>query len=159
MLSQPAYRKRPAKRETSLYVPVKRFLESLGFAVKGEICGCDLVAIRGEEPPLIVIGELKLGFNLELVLQGINRSAACDQVWLAVRVSGRRGRAHDPRVRKLCRLLGFGLLAVSAAGRVEVPFEYIAPAAGRWWTSDTRQGIQVALGRAGSRSTAPACAR
>jgi len=123
MLSQPAYRKRPAKRETSLYVPVKRFLESLGFDVKGEICGCDLVAIRGEEPPLIVIGELKLGFNLELVLQGINRSAACDQVWLAVRVSGRRGRARDPRVRKLCRLLGFGLLAVSAAGRVEVLVE------------------------------------
>src|SRR5712691_9011323 len=111
-------KKSEAGRETSLYPPVKRFLERLGFAVKGEICGCDLVAIRGEEPPLVVIGELKLAFNLELVLQGINRSAACDQIWLAVRVSDRRGRARDPRVRKLCRLLGFGLLGVSAAGRV-----------------------------------------
>src|SRR5262245_49905276 len=110
----PMPRQRPqrgklATRETSLYLPVKRFLESLGFEVKGEICGCDLVAIRGEEPPLVVIGELKLGFNLELVLQGINRSAACDQVWLAVRSCWRRGRERDPRVRKLCRLLGFGL--------------------------------------------------
>src|SRR5262249_38640682 len=76
-------------------------------------------AIRGEEPPLVVIGELKLGFNLELVLQGINRSAACDQVWLAVRSSGRRGRERDPRVRKLCRLLGFGLLGVAASRRRE----------------------------------------
>src|SRR5882724_10770773 len=124
----PMPRQRPqrpklATRETSLYLPVKRFLESLGFEVKGEICGCDLVAVRGEEPPLVVIGELKLGFNLELVLQGINRTAACDQVWLAVRSSGRRGRERDPRVRKLCRLLGFGLLGVSTTGRVELLVE------------------------------------
>src|SRR5262244_3253529 len=123
MPRQPPQRPKLATRETSLYLPVKRFLESLGFEVKGEICGCDLVAIRDEEPPLVVIGELKLGFNLELVLQGINRSAACDQVWLAVRSSGRRGRERDPRVRKLCRLLGFGLLGVSTSGRVEVLVE------------------------------------
>jgi hypothetical protein len=110
-------------RETSLYAPVKRFLERLGFEVKGEICGCDLVALRGDEPPLVVVGELKLAFNLELVLQGINRTAACDEVWLAVRASARGGRAHDPRVRKLCRLLGFGLLGVSARGRVDILVE------------------------------------
>src|SRR5262249_5070069 len=123
MPRQPPQRPKLATRETSLYLPVKRFLESLGFEVKGEICGCDLVAIRGEEPPLVVIGELKLGFNLELVLQGINRTAACDQVWLAVRSSGRGGRERDPRVRKLCRSLGFGLLGVAASGRVEVLVE------------------------------------
>jgi hypothetical protein len=113
-------------RETFLYPPVKRFLESLGLDVKGEICGCDLVALRGGrdgDPPLVVVGELKLGFNLELVLQGIDRIAACDEVWLAVRLSGRRGRERDPRVRKLCRLLGFGLLGVSAQGRVELLVE------------------------------------
>src|SRR5436309_11277172 len=104
-------REKPARRETSLYVPVKRFLETLGFDVKGEICGCDLVALRGDDPPLVVIGELKLGFNLELVLQGINRTPAGDEIWLAVRASSRgSGRERDPRVRKLCRLLGFGLL-------------------------------------------------
>jgi hypothetical protein len=107
-------------RETSLYPPVKRFLEDLGFHVKGEVCGCDLVALRGEEPPLVVIGELKLGFNLELLLQGVNRMAACDEVWLAVRMHGRRGRERDPRVLKLCRFLGFGLLGVSTTGRVDI---------------------------------------
>jgi hypothetical protein len=119
-------RKRRAKQatpETSLYVPVKRFLEGLGFDVKGEICGCDLVALRGDEPPLVVVGELKLGFNLELLLQGVDRTAACDEIWLAVRISGRRGRERDPRVRKLCRLLGFGLLGVSGVGRIELLVE------------------------------------
>jgi hypothetical protein len=53
--------------------------------------------------------------------------AACDEIWLAVRMRGRRGRERDPRVLKLCRFLGFGLLGVSTTGRVEV---LIAP--GPW---------------------------
>ncbi len=124
MPPQPTVGLEHTARETSLYSPVKRYLETLGFDVKGEICGCDLVALRGDDPPLVVIGELKLGFNLELVLQGINRTAACDEIWLAVRTSSRgSGRERDPRVRKLCRLLGFGLLGVSTTGRVEVLVE------------------------------------
>ena len=46
--------------ETALYLPVKRFLEKLGFTVKGEVGGCDLVALSGDDPPIVVIGELKL---------------------------------------------------------------------------------------------------
>jgi hypothetical protein len=113
--------------ESSLYLPVKRFLEKLGFEAKGEICGCDLVAVRDGEPPVVVIGELKLTFTLELILQAVDRTAACDEVWLAVRASRRgRGREHDSRARKLCRLLGFGLLCVSARGRVDVLVEPVA---------------------------------
>ena len=108
--------------ESNLYPPVKRFLEKLGFEVKGEVCGCDLVALDGQEPAAVVIGELKLSFTLDLVLQAVDRFAACDEIWLAVRAS-RRGREHDPRVRKLCRLLGLGLLSVSATGKVEVLVE------------------------------------
>ncbi len=40
-----------------------------------------------------------------------------------MRTSGRRGRERGPRVRKLCRLLGFGLLGVSTSGRVELLVE------------------------------------
>ena len=110
--------------ESSLYLPVKRFLEKLGFEVKGEICGCDLVALDGHEPTAVVIGELKLTFTLDLVLQAVDRFPACDEVWLAVGASRRgRGREHDPRVRKLCRLLGLGLLSVSASGKVDVLVE------------------------------------
>jgi hypothetical protein len=107
--------------EASLYPPVKRYLEGLGFEVKGEICGCDLVALDAGAPTTVVIGELKLTFTLDLVLQAVDRSAACDEIWLAVRASRRgRGRESDPRVRKLCRLIGVGLLSVASSGTVEV---------------------------------------
>lgn len=97
--------------ETSLYAPVKAFLEAQGFDVKGEVCGCDIVGVRPGEPPLVVVTELKLSFNLELVLQAVDRLSACDAVYLAV-VATRRGRDQDRRVHRLCRLLGLGLLAV-----------------------------------------------
>ena len=107
--------------ETALYLPVKRFLEKLGFTVKGEIGGCDLVALSGNEPPIVVIGELKLSFNLELILQAVDRAAACDEVWLAAKFSERgKGRESDARYRNLCRRLGFGMLAVTKSGHVEV---------------------------------------
>ena len=107
--------------ETALYLPVKRFLENLGFTVKGEIGGCDLVALSGSEPPIVVIGELKLSFNLELILQAVDRAAAADEVWLAARMSARgKGRESDARYRNLCRRLGFGMLAVTDRGDVEV---------------------------------------
>ena len=110
--------------ETDLYLPVKRHLESLGLEVKGEVCGCDLVALSDGSPELVVIGEMKQSFTLELVLQAVDRTSACDEVWLAVAASKRgRGRENDTRVKKLCRFLGFGLLAVAADGRVEVVVE------------------------------------
>src|SRR5262249_4658787 len=36
------------------------------------------------------------------------------------------------------------------ASRVEVPFEFIAPAPDQWWTRESRTGIDVALGRSGA---------
>jgi hypothetical protein len=106
--------------ETSLYAAVKSHLEGLGYEAKGEVCGCDIVAVRAGEPPLLVITEMKMSFTLDLVLQGVDRLAAADEVWLAVR-SSRRGRDRDRRAHKLCRLLGFGLLAVDPGrNRVEV---------------------------------------
>ena len=65
--------------ETSLYAPVKAFLEDQGFEAKGEICGCDIVAVRPGEPPIVVITELKLSFTLELLLQAVDRMRAADQ--------------------------------------------------------------------------------
>jgi hypothetical protein len=107
--------------ETDLYPPIKRHLERLGLEVKGEVCGCDLVALPEGLPELVVIGEMKQSFTLELVLQAVDRTSVCDEVWLAVRASKRgRGRENDLRVKKLCRFLDFGLLTVTANGRVDV---------------------------------------
>ncbi|HMH53589.1 MAG TPA: DUF2161 family putative PD-(D/E)XK-type phosphodiesterase [Candidatus Acidoferrum sp.] len=108
---------RASIRESDLYSPVKAFLEAQGYEVKGEIGGCDAVGTRGVEPPVII--ELKLQFNLALVLQGVDRLALTDRVYLAVlRPRGRRGPGsfvYHRDVRKLCRRLGLGLMTVDTA--------------------------------------------
>jgi hypothetical protein len=111
--------------ETDLYPAVKAFLERQGYDVKGEVSGCDVVATRGDEPPVIV--ELKLALTLGLILQGVDRLSLTDHVYLAVaRPRGRRsGRSSVDRrdVRSLCRRLGLGLITVSpgrTAAAVEV---------------------------------------
>ena len=101
--------------EAALYSPVKQFLERQGYEVKGEVRGCDLVARRDSEPPVIV--ELKLRFNLPLVLQGIDRLAMTERVYLAVPRPQRHARGgplapERPEIRKLCRRLGLGLMLV-----------------------------------------------
>jgi hypothetical protein len=75
--------------------------------------GCDLVGVRCAEPPVVV--ELKRSFGLGLVLQGIDRLALTDAVYLAVGAwPNRLG-----EVKKLCRRIGLGLMVV-VRGQVEV---------------------------------------
>ena len=114
-------------RETALYAPVKAFLEALGYRCKGEIGGCDLVALSPDEPPVVVIAELKSAFSFELLLQAVDRARAGDEIWLAARLL-RQGRHRDPRFRDLCRRLGFGLLGVGDDGGVELILSPVAPA-------------------------------
>jgi hypothetical protein len=115
--------------EASLYPAVKRFLESQGYEVKGEVADCDVVGIKADTsgtigiksgaPARLVIAEMKLAFNIELLLQAVDRMGRADEIWLAV-LATRRGRDRDTRAHKLCRLLGFGLIAVHPRGIVEV---------------------------------------
>ena len=100
--------------EAELYAPVKAFLEDRGYEVKGEIGPCDLVAIRGDEAPVIV--ELKERLTLTLCLQAVDRLALSDQVYVAFRTGGGRHgtwRTQRRRVVALLRRLGLGLLTVS----------------------------------------------
>lgn len=107
-------------RETDLYAPVKAFLEAQGYTVKAEVDGCDVVARRGDEPPVVV--ELKRALNLELVLQAIDRQQVTDTVYVAVpddRRAAARTVLHRSRgeVLRLMKLLGLGLLVVGLRAR------------------------------------------
>ncbi|MBO0127266.1 DUF2161 domain-containing phosphodiesterase [Agrobacterium tumefaciens] len=114
--------------ETSLYLPVKGFLEEAGYTVKGEVGGCDLVGLSDTDPPVVVICELKLSFNLELILQAVDRAAIAEEVWIAARVSAKgKGREADRRYRDLCRRLGIGMLGISDAGDVSIIVSSISP--------------------------------
>ena len=93
--------------ESDLYPPVKALLEGQGYVVKGEVRGCDVVAVRRGEPPIVV--ELKRVFSLGLVLQGVDRLAITDFVYLAVGQWPKQMK----NVRKLCRRLGLGLMVVA----------------------------------------------
>jgi hypothetical protein len=104
--------------ETDLYPILKGFFETAGYRVKGEVCGCDIVAVRDGEPPLLVIVEIKRSLSLELLLQAVDRLRPADEVWLAVPLT-RRGRDRDRRAHRLCRLIGVGLIAVDV-GRERV---------------------------------------
>lgn len=99
--------------ESDLYAPVKALLEGQGYSVKGEVRGCDVVAVRGAEPPVVV--ELKRAFGISVVLQGVNRLTITDNVYLAVGAFPNNIRT----VRKLCRRLGLGLIVV-VGGRADV---------------------------------------
>ncbi len=114
--------------ETALYQPVKAFLEAAGYEVKGEIGSCDLVGLTSSDPSIVVVCELKLSFNLELILQAVDRATIADEVWIAARISAKgKGREADTRYRNLCRRLGIGMLGVSDMGDVSVIVSSISP--------------------------------
>jgi len=105
--------------EVELYGPIKRFLEAQGYAVKGEIGPCDIMAVRGDEPPVIV--EMKERLNLALILQAVDRLSFSDTVYIAFRIGKGHSASWSSRkkhVTKLLRRLGLGLLTVSARGNV-----------------------------------------
>ena len=98
-------------RETDLYEPIKRLLESQGYEVKAEVGPADVVAVRGDESPVIV--ELKTSFSLSLFHQATDRQSVTDKVYVAVPTGkGRNGRRALQKNVTLCRRLGLGLITV-----------------------------------------------
>ena len=98
-------------QESDLYGPVKTYLEAQGYTVKGEVGAVDVLACRGDEPPVVV--ELKTGFSLTLLHQAVARQAVTDLVYVAVpqRAGKIAARAMRDNV-GLCRRLGLGVLSV-----------------------------------------------
>ncbi|MEP3295636.1 MAG: DUF2161 family putative PD-(D/E)XK-type phosphodiesterase [Pseudoruegeria sp.] len=97
--------------ETDLYAPVKSFLEGQGYEVKSEVGSVDIVAIRGEDTPVLV--EMKTAFSLTLFHQGVARQSISDVVYIAVpRGRGKRFQSSLKSNVSLCRRLGLGLLTV-----------------------------------------------
>ncbi len=98
-------------KETDLYPPVKAFLIGQGYDVKAEIGALDVMAVRGDEDPLIV--ELKTGFSLSLFHQAVDRQTISDDVYICVPRG--RGKVFLRALRDntaLCRRLRIGLLSV-----------------------------------------------
>ncbi len=87
--------------------------------MKGEIGPCDIVAVRGDEGPVVV--ELKERLNLALILQAVDRMTVSGAVYIAFRIGKGHSaswRSRRKQVTSLLRRLGLGLLTVSARGSV-----------------------------------------
>ena len=113
-------------KESDLYLPLKRFLEGQGYEVKGEVLACDVVAVRGEEEPLLI--ELKLSLNLSVLLQVVERLSLSSKVYIGVPHDVTVVKKKRKQILKLLKMLGLGLVRIDAQkDRVEIvldPKEY-----------------------------------
>lgn len=97
-------------KESDLYPPVRQYLESLGYEVKGEVMSCDMTAVHDDE---LIVVELKRGFTLELIYQAIDRQRVADGVYVAVPLPKRGYMSPQLRdMQTLCRRLELGLILV-----------------------------------------------
>jgi len=109
-------------KETALYEPVKDLLTQRGLRVRGEVCACDIAAY-GEAG--LVIVELKTHFNLELLLQCVDRQRYGDAVYAAIPSKKFDSRMTD--ILRVLRRLGIGLMLVDVRKRPYTVKEVLAP--------------------------------
>jgi hypothetical protein len=134
-------------RETDLYEPLRIYLERQGYAVRGEVNGCDVTARKGDD---LIVVELKRQFGLDLLIQATQRHAIADSVYVAVPRPERLG----PRwkgIKRVLRRLEVGLIFVTFTGRnprVEIVF-HPAPYQGRKSRKERRAVIEEMERRSG----------
>jgi hypothetical protein len=113
-------------KESDLYLPLKQYLQSQNYEVKGEVCDCDVVAVRDNEPPVVV--ELKLSLNLDVLLQGVDRLALSSVIYIGIPHDAKSFSKKRKMALKLLKMLGFGLILIDPkSNKVDVildPCEY-----------------------------------
>lgn len=124
-------------KESDLYPPLKHFLQSQGYEVKGEIHDCDVMAVRGREA--VVVVELKLTITLGVLLQAVDRLALTPKVYIGVPERSAALRVRRKKLYKLLRMLGLGLLAINPGPRAARTTVLIDPGGYRPRTSKHRQ--------------------
>ena len=97
--------------EVDLYKPVHGYFTKQGYVVNGEVNDCDVTAIKDNE---LIIIELKLTFNVDLLIQATKRQRLTELVYVAIPKP-----TYSLRSRKwkdichLMRRLELGLIIVS----------------------------------------------
>jgi hypothetical protein len=89
-------------RESDLFPPVRKWLESKGYTIHVEMFDADIIATKDGR---IVVVELKPCLTQHLITQCARRSQWADEVWCAI--------GSEPRTISELKYSGFGLLLVS----------------------------------------------
>ncbi len=111
-------------KETDLFPPIKKYFESIGYSVNGEVQGCDLTAVNGDE---LIIVELKKSFNLKLLYQALERQKITENVYVAIPMPKRLYDRSFVSLTNLLKKLKLGLILVSMSSAVKNVLIYIEP--------------------------------
>ncbi|WP_240841203.1 DUF2161 family putative PD-(D/E)XK-type phosphodiesterase [Acidaminobacter sp. JC074] len=96
-------------KESDLYHPIKKYFESCGYKVHGEVKDIDMVIKKDDESIAI---ELKPTFNLKLILQAVDRQKTFDSVYVAIFKPKQINKRYKEVVH-LIKRLELGLITVS----------------------------------------------
>jgi hypothetical protein len=99
-------------KETDLFAPLADFLRREGYDVYAEVLGTDIAARRGGE---LLLVEMKLRFNLDVLLQASARQGAGDKTYIAVPCCGAKRPPKWSALKDILRRLGLGLFLVHFA--------------------------------------------
>ncbi|WP_335872319.1 DUF2161 domain-containing phosphodiesterase [Bacillus sp. 2205SS5-2] len=109
-------------REVDLYQPIQQHFQKQDYVVNGEVCDCDVTAVKDDE---LVIVELKLSLTIDLLLQATKRQRLTDLVYIAI---PKPKRTRSKRWNDICHLLKrleLGLITVALTGKnPKVEFVY-----------------------------------
>jgi len=97
-------------KETDMYEPIRNLLTRQGFTVRGEVKGCDIVAINGDTMWAV---EMKLSANITLIYQAMARQMATDWVFVAIPRPKNTKSGTYLKFKKLIKKLQLGLITVA----------------------------------------------
>ena len=116
-----------SQKESSMYEPVRRLLNGLGFIARGEVKRCDIAAIREGE---LWVVEMKLSANLTLLCQAMERKSVTDFVFIAIPRPKNSRNKNFASLKKIIAKLELGLILVSIDSPVPLAEIAIRPAGG-----------------------------
>jgi hypothetical protein len=96
-------------KETDLFPPLADFLQGEGYSVHAEVLGTDIAARRGGE---LLLVEMKLRFNIDVLLQAAGRQGAADKTYIAVPARNGKRPPKWSELKDILRRLGLGLFLV-----------------------------------------------
>lgn len=113
-------------KETDLYAPIKAHFKKLGYVVKGEVKGCDVVLARDGEMAVI---ELKKSFNISLIYQALDRKKLVGAAYVAVpRHVFVKKRGH---IMQIMEKLEIGLITVALDSPIKTVTVHFVPKMGK----------------------------
>ncbi len=96
-------------KESDIFYPLVSYFNQLGYEVFGEVLDCDVVVKKNKE---LIIVEMKLNFNIKLIIQAIDRFKYSDKVYIAIQKPAKFNRKKRLELKKLCTMLGLGIFII-----------------------------------------------